>query len=101
MSALEPEIVEKGTLPPGECIFTKEWDGLIDTKRHLDYNHPVQGYIAVSYVQELATSLLDMVPRAELEAAQEAIAHLAEMVEEQGKRLEAYETLEETKAVAA
>ena len=101
MSALEPEIVEKALLAPGQCVLTGDWEGpFIDTKRQILWADP-HGYLQVAYVQELATSLLDMVPRAELEAAQEAITHLSEMVEEQGKRLEAYETLEETKAVAA
>lgn len=100
MSALEPEIVEKAVLSPGECIFTGGWGPLIDTKRDLNHIHP-RGYIAVSYVEELATKLLDMVPRSELEGLEEAVQHLAEMVEERDKRLAAYETLEETKAVAA
>lgn len=100
MSALEAQIVKKGTLPPGECIFTGEWDDLIDTGRDLDHVAP-RGYIAVSYVRQLARDLLGMVDGEDLAGAQEAIQHLSEIIEEQQKELDAYHTIEEARKVIA
>lgn len=74
MSALEPEIVEAGTLPPGECIFTGTRGPLIDTKRNIPLADP-RGYIAVAYVEELG-KLCGMVSEKEVAELEETVEEL-------------------------
>jgi hypothetical protein len=78
--SLEPEIVEAGTLPPGECIFTGGRGPLIDTKRTIPLADP-RGYISASYVEELARDLLGMVKFAEVQALVDRVEELEAEVE--------------------
>ena len=87
MSALEPEIVEAGTLPPGECIFTGGRGPLIDTKRTIPLADP-RGYISVSYVEQLARDLLNM-------AKFDDIQSLVEEVEDLRVEVSKYQDLKE------
>ena len=73
--SLEPEIVEAGLLPPGECIFTGGRGPLIDTKRDIGLADP-RGYISVSYVEQLARDLLDMAKFEDLQALIEEVEDL-------------------------
>ena len=73
--SLEPEIVEAGLLPPGECIFTGGRGPLIDTKRDIMLADP-RGYISVSYVEQLARDLLDMAKFDDLQALIEEVEDL-------------------------
>jgi hypothetical protein len=73
--SLEPEVVEIGTLPPGECIFTGGRGPLIDTKRDIIHADP-RGYISVSYVEQLARDLLNMAKFDDLQALIEEVEDL-------------------------
>lgn len=90
MSAMEPEIVEKGLLPPGECLFTGGFENLIDTKRDLNIPTRPRGYISAAYVEELARDNLGMVPEKDVEALREAVQHFADENEELKAELAAY-----------
>ena len=85
--SLEPEIVEAGLLPPGECIFTGGRGPLIDTKRDIMLADP-RGYISVSYVEQLARDLLNM-------AKFDDIQSLVEEVEDLRVEVSKYQDLKE------
>lgn len=97
MSALQPEIVEAGTLPPGECIFTGGRGPLIDTKRNIPMADP-HGYISVSYVEELASSLLGMAKIDDISSLVEEVEQLREEVERYRDLKAALENLQEIAA---
>ena len=97
MSALEPEIVEAGTLPPGECIFTGGRGPLIDTKRTIPLADP-RGYISVSYVEQLARDLLGMAKVDEISALITEVEQLRAEAEKYEDLRAALENLQEIAA---
>lgn len=88
---MEPRIVDKAPMPPGQCLFSQDIDGpWIDLGVVAPWIRPY-GYLGVKYVESLAREVLDMVPRSEVQS----------QVEEMQDRLAAYETeLEELRGLA-
>mgnify|MGYP001573556033 CR=1 FL=1 len=95
------KIVEKATQPPAKCIVTSDIDGpFIDTGAWAGEVDPYI-YLHVPLVEQMARDLLGMVPEEEVASLREAVEHLSDIVEDQRKRLEAYEVLEEARKVVA
>lgn len=94
-------IVTRAEQPPAKCAITGDIDGpFIDTGCWLPEADPYI-YLHVPVVEQMARDLLGMVPEEEVTALRDAVEHLSDIVEEQHKKLEAYETLENARKVVA
>ena len=64
---MDPHIVEKAAMPPGQCLFSGDLEGpYIDLGIVAPWVNPY-GYLSVSYVEYLARDLLGMVSGKEVE----------------------------------
>lgn len=83
---MDPHIVDKAPMPPGQCLFSQDIDGpWIDLGLVAPWVRPY-GYLSVKYVEGLAKDLLDMVPRSEVET----LANQLETWKGRVKELEAF-----------
>ena len=76
---MEAELVEQGHLPPGKCIATGDIDGpFIDTGCWANVVGQTRIYLHAPAVQFWAQELLEMVPKAEVDAMREQLAAYAD-----------------------
>lgn len=85
-----PCIVEEAPKPPSRCLFSQDHDGpWIDTGIKAFGVHPY-GYIGVRYVERLATDLLDMIPRSQVQTQIEDFERALDLQAERIKELESF-----------
>lgn len=90
---MDPHIVDKAPMPPGQCLFSQDIDGpWIDLGLIAPWIRPY-GYLSVKYVEGLAKDLLEMVPRSEVAELAERLEKQAEEISSLREILEAMETL--------
>ena len=94
---MDPRIVKQAERPPGQCLFSQDIDGpFIDLGIIAPWVRP-HGYLSVSYVENLASDLLDMVPRKEVEERagelEERVKGYAEEIDRLREVISASETL--------
>ncbi len=98
------EIVEKGTMAPGLCLFTGDIDGpFLDLKRWVSYVDPY-AYVHVPFVKEMGRAVGMIEPEEFADAlAQlaEAKAELAEVKAELAEARTVAEAVEIVQRVAA
>lgn len=79
---MDPHIVDKAPMPPGQCLFSQDIDGpWIDLGLVAPWVRP-HGYLSVKYVEGLARDLLGMVPGETIEILKEQLASYEERIEE-------------------
>jgi hypothetical protein len=90
---LDPHIVDKAPMPPGQCLFSQDIDGpWIDLGLVAPWVRPY-GYLSVKYVEGLAKDLLDMVPQGEVSRLADRLEKQAEEIESLREILDAMESL--------
>jgi hypothetical protein len=91
---MEAALVEQGHLPPGKCIATGDIDGpFIDTGCWANVVGQTRIYLHAPAVQFWAQELLEMVPKAEVDALREQLASYAERVASLERFAEAHQSL--------
>jgi hypothetical protein len=88
---MEAQIVDKALLPPGKCIATGDIDGpFIDTGTWANVVGQTRIVLHAPAVEFWAQELLEMVPKAEVEALREQVESYAEKIAQLERFVEAH-----------
>jgi len=89
---MEAQIVDKALLPPGKCIATGDIDGpFIDTGCWANVLGQTRVVLHAPAVEYWARELLEMVPKAEVEALREQVDSYAEKIAQLERFVEAHQ----------